>query len=274
MLGPLAQLVALTSYGNDYLKHGRSSVDFGLSNSTFQFCNKVEFQEFKERAFTKKYKEKVVATDPAAWFQYLKDKGCIRLCLFFYDVTKDPRYEKDPKIAELAAGGVVWFIETVYPRYSNYWESRWIVTNEHATDNKIWTVNYRMLVDKQRVSNVQISENLIKNDLRDALTEAVEFATKQKLTDWIEVFNTSLASLNSETPEEGFFHSDLVPPAFYRLRTKQIIFSAVSSWVFGFAGSWDNLQFSNNSVQRNYERITKQLYTTVIDAIIAGANTF
>jgi len=51
MTGTLAQIIALTAFGNDFLKNGTLPTDFNTANTTFQFCNKVDFREFKNLLF-------------------------------------------------------------------------------------------------------------------------------------------------------------------------------------------------------------------------------
>lgn len=70
MTGTLAQIIALTAFGNDFLKNGTISTDFNTTNTTFQFCNKVNFREFKKQFFFSKPKENVIADNPTEWFQY------------------------------------------------------------------------------------------------------------------------------------------------------------------------------------------------------------
>ena len=38
MTGTLAQIIALTAFGNDFLKNGTIPADFNSANTTFQFC--------------------------------------------------------------------------------------------------------------------------------------------------------------------------------------------------------------------------------------------
>lgn len=66
MTGPLAQLIALTAYGNDYLMTG-NLLDFYPSNTTFQFCNSVDFVASKKPLFFSNFskpKEAIVAATP------------------------------------------------------------------------------------------------------------------------------------------------------------------------------------------------------------------
>jgi len=73
MTGTIAQLVALTCYGNAYLA-GQTTPQFYFTNSTFQFCERVTFVTLGKTLFGT-LKETEVAHDPDAWLAYLKGRG-------------------------------------------------------------------------------------------------------------------------------------------------------------------------------------------------------
>jgi len=273
MTGTLAQIISLTAYGNDYLKNGKIPSDFDSANKTFQFCNRVDFREFKKQFSFSKQKESVVAKTPTEWYQYLKIDGCKHLRLYF-EYSKDQSFAKDHKLAGLAGGGGSWLIEAIYDNYSNYWANRWEVTNQNAPDRKIWTVNYGMTVKKQHTSNLQIDNQKVKEKLRQTLTEISEFAFKQDLKDWGEQFDKAKATLDSLTPETGYYHTDLIPVDKYSLIAKQLIFSAGSAWVFGGMGSWNDLGFDSKEENEIYDRLSEQLYSNINESIISGTNTY
>lgn len=273
MTGPLAQIIALTSYGNDYLKNGRIPPDFNSANTTFQFCNKVDFRDFKKLFFFLKPKESVIALNPSEWFEYLKSDGCKHLRLYF-EYSKDQSFAKDHKLAGLIGGGGNWLMEAVYDNYSNYWTNRWEVTNQNATDRKIWSVNYGMTVKKQHISNLQIDNQKIKNKLKTTLTEITNFAYGLNLKNWGEIFEKAKNIIDSPKPEATYYHADLIPLNNYSLTAKQILFSAGSAWVFGGMGSWNDLGFDNKDDNETYERLSEQLYSNINEAIIAATNTY
>ena len=273
MTGTLAQIIALTAFGNDFLKNGTIPTDFNTANTTFQFCNKVDFREFKKLFFFLKPKETVIANNPTEWFQYLKSDGCKHLRLYF-EYSKDQSFAKDHKLAGLVGGGGSWLIEAVYDNHSNYWANRWEVTNQNATDRKIWAVNYGMTVKKQHISNLQIDNQKIKEKLRKTLTEIADFAFRQDLKSWGEQFDKAKLTLDSLTPESGYYHTDLIPVDKYSMTAKQIIFSAGSAWVFGGMGSWNDLGFDSKEDNETYDRLSEQLYSNINEAIIAGTNTY
>lgn len=273
MTGTLAQIIALTAFGNDFLKTGTLPPDFNHANTTFQYCHQIDFREFKKLFFFSKLKAYVIAHNPSEWFQYLKNDGCQHLRLYF-EYSKDQSFAKDHKLAGLVGGGGNWLIEAVYDNYSNYWANRWEVTNQNAADSKIWSVNYGMTVIKQPTNNLQINLQKIKEKLRQTLTEIAEFAFKQDLKNWGEQFEKAKLTLDSLTPESGYYHTDLLPLDKYSLTAKQIIFAAGSAWVFGGMGSWNDLGFDSKEDNDTYDRLSELLYSNINEAIIAGANTY
>lgn len=273
MTGNLAQIIALTAFGNSFLKNGTIPTNFNSENTTFQFCNKVDFREFKKQFFFLKPKESIVANNPTEWFSYLKTDGCKYLRLYF-DYSKDQSFVKDHKLAGLVGGGGSWLIEAVYDNYSNYWENSWEVTNQNVSDNKVWTVNYVMFFGKQHISNLQIDNQKIKEKLRQTLTEISDFAFKQDLNSWGEQFDEAKSALDSLIPESNYYHKDLIPVDKYSLTAKQIIFSAGLAWVFSGMGSWNDLFFENEEVNKTYDILSEKLYSQINEAIIAGTNTF
>lgn len=273
MTGILAQLIALTAFGNDFLKNGTIPPDFNTANTTFQFCNAVDFREFKKPFFFSKPKERVIANNPTAWLQHLKNHGCRHLRLYF-EYSKDQSFAKDYKLAGLVGGGGSWLIEAVYGNHSNYWANRWEVTHQDASDKKIWTVNYGMTVKRQLINNIQFDNEKIKNQLRQTLTEIADFAFRQDLKSWGEQFEKAKLTLESLTPESSYYHKDLIPVDKFSLTAKQIIFSAGSAWVFGGMGSWNDLGFESKEDNETYNRLSEQLYSIINEAIIAGTNTY
>ena len=273
MTGTLAQLIALTAFGSYYLKNGIIPADFGLTNSTFQFCNKVNFVTFKKAFFSKNFKENIVANDPKAWFDSLKSKGCKHLRLYF-ESSADQSSAPDHKLAGFVGGGGSWLIEAIYDNYSNYWANRWEVTDQEADDNRIWTVSYGLTATRQAINNLQFDNEAIKQELRQTLTAIANFANKNDLEHWGDIFDKANGILDSATPEESYYQQDLIPLDNYSLNAKQIIFAASSAWVFGGMGSWNDLGFESAEDNEAYDRLSGQLYSIINKAILAGVNSY
>lgn len=273
MTGIVAQIIALTAFGNDFLNNGKVPADFNSKNTTFEYCNKVDFREFKKQFFFSKVKEMVAAENPTKWFEYLKADGCKHLRLYF-EYSKDQGIAKDHQLAGFVGGGGLWLIEAVYDNCSNYWLNRWEGTDPNAPDNKIWSVNYGMTAVKQPTINLQIDNDEIKIELRRSLTEITNFAIGQNLNYWVEQFEKAKSFLDSRLPEENFYQKDLIPVENYSLTAKQILFSAASSWVFGGMGTWNDLVFDRDEDQAEYDRLSAQLYSNINKAIVAAINTY
>lgn len=269
MTGTLAQIVALTAYGNDYLKNGKIPSNFDSANTTFQFCNKVDFREFKKISLS----YKVVANSPTQWFKRLKSDGCRHLRLY-YERSKDQGSTKDYKLAGFVGGGGTWLIEAIYDGYSNFWANKWEGTNQNAADKKIWTVSYGNVKERQHTIDLQIDNQSIKDELKRILTEISDFAFDQNLQNWGELFVKAKTTLDSASPEENYYHKDLIPLDNYPLTSKQILFSAGSVWVFGGMGSWNDLGFEDKETNDKYDRLSEQLYSNINEAIIAATNTY
>ena len=273
MNGVLAQLVALTSYGNNYLAHDYVPVGFYPGNSTFQFCSKVDFIEFHQQLFSKKLKETIVAPGPAEWYKYLKKEGCRKLRLYFQG-TKDQSQAPEYKLAGMVGGGGTWYIEAVYKSYSNLWSNRWQVQDANAADGRIWTVNYGRTSWRQKTLNIQVEQGRVKEQLASTLRELIQFALKQNLESWARQFESALALLDSEEPNEQYYHKDLMPLNNYSITARQILFSAGQAWVFGGMGSWNDLSFSNKEDNDLYEKLSGRLYYGIIEAVVSAVNSY
>src|SRR3569833_801930 len=152
MNGILAQLVSLTSHGNAFLKGNDDIENFYPGNSTFQFCNKVNFVNFKKPLFSSTPKEVQVADNPIEWFRRLKKQGCKGLRLFYEPTQAPPAGTPDHKFAGMVGGGGTWMIETMYGKFSHYWFNRWQVTQKDDA-RSVWSVSYGMIDKDQPVSN-------------------------------------------------------------------------------------------------------------------------
>jgi hypothetical protein len=273
MTGNLSQIVALAAYGNDFLKNNTIQTDFNSSHTTFQSCSLIDFREVRKTFFFSNPKEIVIASGPADWFHYLKNDGCKNLRLYF-EKSKDQSFARDYKLAGLVGGGGSWLIEAVYDTYSNYWTNRWEVSDQNAADGRIWTVNYGLILPKKSSRNLKYDNQLVKENLRNTLTEISHFADSQKLENWVERFGKAILTLDSAKPESNYYHKDLLPVGNYSLMARQLVFSAESAWVFGGMGSWNDVVFDKDEDNETYERLSEQLYTSINEAIIAGTTSY
>jgi hypothetical protein len=271
MNGALSQQLTLISFGNDFLKTGKLAEGFYPNNSTFQFCNNIQFIEFKKILFRSKTKEKVIAQNPNHWFEILKSEGCIKLGLTYTHSTDQSTF-KDYKLAGLVGGGGVWLIEAVYGTYSNFWANKWVVSDSKAVDRKIWSVKYASVANFRTTENPKFDLDTIKSELYSTLIQIRNFAEKHKLTYWLDIFNKAINALNVDNPNNDYYHKDLINLQSYPLITQQVLFAAAISFVFGAMGSWNDLGFESKEDNEIYETLSAQLYEIVNKAIVAAIN--
>ena len=271
MVGTLAQLLSLVSFGNEYIFTGKLEADYYPQNSVFQYCKQVNFKTVKLRLFAKN-KDMIAGNDPLEWFQFLKQHSCRELKAY-YQHSKQQEGFKDHFLAGFIGGGGQWFIEAVYKDYSDFWYAHWNVGNKDDPDNKIWLVSYEAVARKNETKNIQFLLNKSWETLENKLKGLELFARENNLDSWAEWFSEAIKTLNSNTPCEGFYHPDMILLKNYSLQAQQLIYGAGKSWVFGGMGSWNDLGgFDGKEKQDKYNKLTEELYEAVIIAFLAGIN--
>ncbi|MBS1599056.1 MAG: hypothetical protein JST75_12600 [Bacteroidetes bacterium] len=273
MTGILAQVISLTSYGNEYLHTGKLSSDFYLTNSTFQFCNTVDFRDFKEASTFFKKREKIVANNPYDWLHWLKSKNCKKISLI-YQYSVDPKLKPEHELAGMVGGGGDWIIQTIHDDYANYWWNYWTAGNQNAKDRKIWSVKYIKSHKKQIISRVQIDISKQRSLLQASLQEVTEFAYSKNLTSWGDVFRKSQDVLTEELPGHAYYHQDLIVRENYSLDARQLLFAAAAAFVFGGMGSWNDMWFEKQEDNQKYNDISARLYHEINRSIMVAINSF
>ncbi len=266
----IAQIVALTTYGNSILQGAPDSCSFGLqsSNSTFKHCEWVQFSDIV--AGSPARKESVYATDPHHWFEHLKEESVYALRMS-YGPTEETKIA-DRILVGFAGGGGKWLIETRAPARSDYWKSRWLVGDRERADRKIWRVTYvRIASSKGR--DPDDSENLegLKDELKEGVQEIAEFSRSQNLDGFTKAFESALSRLESRAPLEGLYNKDMAPVDFLPLAAEQLLGSAEAAWVFGGMGSWNDQGFEGQTQER-YEQVSEKLYKLLNRVIVEAAN--
>lgn len=270
MTTELAQLITLTSYGNEFLATGQLDSNFYPNNSVFQYCNLVDFHDFKKGFLSSKQTDIVSATNPNEWFDLLKKENCKKIRLY-YKPSTDRTYGAEYMLAGFAGGAGTWFIETIFEKFSHFWSKRWMVTQKDAPDNKIWSINYGRVVSNQQTANMQFDLSELKNKLSATLTDITDLAYKENMQDWAKRFEKANQILESPAPEKEYYHKDLIVLKNYPLRSRQLIFATGEAWVFGGMGWWNDNAFND---KERYERLTQQLYETINYSIVGFSNSF
>jgi hypothetical protein len=268
MNGELAQLIALTAYGNAFL-HRAADVSVMQGNSTFRFVESMSF--LRERSlwgFGKRDME--VARNTAGWFGDLHSRQAQRLWLVVFSVqhTYPP-----PHIAVAFAGGSGSAIQADFPDNYELWMPRWEVGQRDDPESRIWKVTYKGLPLDNSVIPSSHNLDATASDLLAAIVAAENFASRagEDARNWAEWFRKAANLLASEKPLPP---SDILPKAGYSLKARQIFASAAQAFVFGGMGSWNDLYYEDATLAGEYDRVTRLLYQSVMNALVVSANAF
>ncbi len=268
MNGPIAQIVALTCFGNAALS-GHDVGTFFPKNSTCTFCDRVNFV-IVEKTPSEEAKETEVAGTPDEWFAFLKSSAAqgIRLSR---TPGNDPKFS-DRITAGFVGGGGTWAMEVLFPPYrGELWIARWEVWNQKAPENRIWRVTYGRVASG-------VTAMLKSADLADIITRLTEslrdihaFSAKHECGGFTQRFADALDTLESGGKNLHGYHKDLAPDGFLPAEAAAILDAAQSAWVFGGMGSWNDMGFDGDD-EKQYERVSEQLFQVVTEAIVAAAN--
>ena len=259
--GQLAQLAALVAHGNEWLAGNMSRPSTVAAGSTFQYVNEVSFTLTTGRIM----KRTITAEDPNAWLQGCAQRGVTTLWL-------DPR-TTDPgpmpgHLAAAFANGTRSSILALGPKPQR-WVAAWTVGRSGAPDNRIWNVIYVGSPDRNGLSTGPDLDTAHKR-LVDAVSAARDLANRFGWTDWARWFAEAMAMGDSSVPRARF-HDDAVP-ASADLPRRQLFALASGSYVFGGMGSWNDLLAPDPQGEAEYERVSSDLYTAVLQAVAAAVN--
>lgn len=268
MNGPIAQIVALTCFGNAFLAD-RPMNQFFPTNSTCQFCEKVNFVTLDKSLFGKQ-KETLVASTPDAWFTYIKKRGATGIRLS--RSTQDKPGISERMSAGFVGGGGTWTMEVLFPcKQSEFWIAKWDVGDQKAQDKKIWRVTYGRVAKGNTTPNMPINLQQVTKELADSLKDIRAFSDKHKLDGFTKCFDEALDTVSSDGKNRHGYHQDLAPSGFLSAESALLLDASQKSWVFGGMGSWNDMGFEGED-QKIYERVSERLFQTVNQAIEQAAS--
>lgn len=266
MNGPIAQIVALTCYGNAFLEGGTVAGVFA-TNSTGQFCDRVTFVEVV-KPLLRKQREIEIAKSPDEWFSYLKGRGArgIRLVR---QAQNDPQMS-DRMSAGVVGGGGTWSLEVLLPKErSEFWQARWEVWNQNAPDRRIWRVTYGRVNEARSKPYAGQSLQAAAERLLTALREIHAFSERHDCGGFSDSFSRGISSLTGA--ERHGYHQDLSPPGLLPAKALAVLDASQSAWVFGGMGSWNDMGVDGVD-GKEYDRVSEQLFQTLTDSICVAAN--
>lgn len=261
MNGELAALVALCLHGNDWLASGVGPAPaLDRENSAFRYVERVRVLCPRRRLLRTRVSE---AEGVAAWLQFVKDTGGRRLTLA---VGGPPTSELPESVAASFANGGRWAL-VEHGRAPRLWQPHWAVHDSHRADQRIWAVQlFGTLL--RHPWPVPPTESSARDDLRAALVAIEQFAAADDgLEPWTMQFRAALRLLDEPEPLIPY-NADLAP-ATLPLEARQLLAAAVTAWVFGGMGSWNDIGFADTARRSEYDRLTDTLYRSVLAAFVA-----
>jgi hypothetical protein len=271
MQGSIAQIIALTTYGNAVLQGELepSSIDLYAQNSSFKFCESVRFLDHP-RGFLST-KQTVLALDVQRWFDVLRKTGARALRMSYG--PSGGKEIADRMLVGFVGGGGKWLVESYAAEKSAYWESRWQLGDRDRVDKRIWRVDYeRIASDKPPTNPGVVDMEELKKTMRLSLEEMANFSRSQNLDWFTKAFDGGIARLDAAAPLEGLYHADIAPPGFLPLSANQLLGSVQAAWVFGGMGSWDDHSPDEPEANARYHELSERFYQLLNRVIVAAAN--
>ena len=175
-------------------------------------------------------------------------------------------------VPEAFSGGVPRAIQADLPNGFELWYPQW---KTGGPKQKPWLIEYRSLMFPNSHAMPAMPLSVVKGHLRHATLAAKNFSERSDVnaSTWTTWFAKSLDYLDSSDPK-GPFHPDLLPDTGFSLEARQILASAAQAYVFGGMGSWNELGFQQIETQKEYEKVTKELYEAIKLDIIMASNSF
>ena len=269
MQASIAQVAALTIYGNAYLLRANATAGFYPENSTFEHC---EFVNFIDRVQEQtEWIEVPFASNPLEWFERLRKEGIDTLRMAFG--RSGQTQTADRMLVGFVGGGGRWLIEAQSSGLSDFWEGRWQLGDRSRPDRRIWRITYARIAKRQPQLQPQGLENLpgLSHELDRQLAEIEEFARSQKLENFANLFQSARSRLHSDPPYPDQYHSDLTRTEFLPRVACQLLAACQDAWVFGGMGSWNDQGF-DAITQPRYEALSEGLYQLLNRAIVVAAN--
>jgi len=260
MNGSLALVLALISYGNNYIVNNQSSLILDFYNSTLIGYNSLVFYD----------NSNVIAKTPEEWFNYLKKDGCKKLRACY--IHSNQIQSKDFQTAGAVGGGGNWIIEAVYNDHSNFWSYTMKLVDRNATDRRIWRTEFYVIKNKKSIGEPQQTIEGAKHELSTQLRQIEIFASENKSHDYAKVFDRAIDMLSDPAPSINYY-KDFVVKEQLSLSAKQLLFSACEAYVFGGMGSWNDVYITDEQKYQLYQKLTEELFDQVNQSIITAINT-
>jgi len=268
MVGPTAQLVALTCHFNGRVRRIRP-ISFFPSNSTCKFCEQVHFVHQHRDWFGGRTNWAIAAQTPDEWLGREARPG--KKAVVLHQRINDSRIS-DRMSAGLVGGGGRWQLKITDGNRMDVWEATWEIGNRDAPDQRIWRVRYSLVAENLTPTlPTQRSPVEIIPALRQALSDILDFCEQHHSDGFGSYFQKAIECLSADDPFALVYHKDLAPEELLSLSAQQLLAACQASWVFGGMGSWNDMAFEGQE-QGRYEKLSDALFTLLNEAIQSSTN--
>ncbi len=268
MVGTLAQMITLVSYGNDFFAT-KTKTEKLTHNSTFQFCRFVTYKVKTENKTIFGTNE-LIFGDPYDWFGHLKEDGCKKLCLV-YKRTENKNGMADYMTAGFIGGGGQWFIKAVYTDKALLWACRWVLNKFGAQDSRIWEVTYMNIDTVDITINPDVDLDACKRSLLKSVEGIEKFAVRTERGTWANRFKEAIGELGSDEPHIDYY-TDLIIEKNYSIAARQLLACAQKVWVFGGMGWWNDFIYKDEDDQQLNINLSSELYYNICNSIVLATN--
>lgn len=263
MQGHIHQALVLTVFGNDMLNEKPERFSW-KSSPAFRFSKQTIFVDGKPTNET----NALLAGDPHAWFEWLKQSGVRRIWMGH---EPENRQTRDYNTVAFPAGGGRWMLETQKDATSDIWRSLSKAVDKSAADKRIWSDTfYRFSKDWHKINVTPPDLGNARAALADILPKAAAFARAHaEKKSFTENFETGLEKLSASDPLGGGFLEELNETSL-PLEARQLLGAASSSWVFGGMSWWND--GTTQADPEVYLALTENLWLAITGAIVSAAN--
>ncbi|MHA1680426.1 MAG: hypothetical protein ACTSUE_05420 [Promethearchaeota archaeon] len=257
MILDIEKTVSLVTFTNAILKG--QDIKFTSEHSTIRFAKHIPPPE-NAPADAVYDDTEIIALNPDKWVTLLKGKGVSRLRLHFYM----PESELPPRIAAAFVGGAgTWVIEAVHGTSSDIYEFK-----SHAsasTSHKHLGVHLLMILENvPPIEQTSQSPTEVLTKIRDVLEKLEKLAYEDERTyHWGKIFKNARTIPTDNIPN---WYEDIVPPGIIPDENRHLIITAISSWVFGGMGSWNDVCVGGE--------LNDALYDAIMESFVTGVNVY
>jgi hypothetical protein len=254
----IAQLVALAAHGNAAILRMGSPDELDHS-PLFHHVADLSFAAAPGNAT-------VAHRQVSRWFDGFRQRGIVRTR--FVRLSSQDNSVTGPDRSAFANGEQSALAAIHGDDAMELWAPDW----QSVKGQPGWTLTYRGISAgkwEDRWNGAPVDTAATRLDA--ALSEIATFAGGQGLESWVGTFNSAREALHAAEPPSAM---GLLPSVGYSAAARVLLGGALSSWVFGGMGSWNDTGPRDSDQYARHEELTAALYDALMDGLVSAANAF